>query len=206
MRIERTVVSKEVVAPDLADQPVTREGDAAVAHHEKQQVILLGRQLHLRPVDGHLAGGKVHQHVFDADSFVNVFCGTGSLCTAEHRAHAHHQLPWRKGLDHIIVHTQFKAMDAVVFLAPCGKENDGYVAGLSNFPGSRKAVQLRHHDVHDDQVIAARARHFHGLHPVLRLRHLIAIKHGVLGNQLTDHFFIVHDQQLHPSSTPFPSS
>ena len=69
-------------------------------------------------------------------------------------------------------------MDFIVFFAARGQHQHGRGTIFPNFAYGRKAVQLRHHHVHDDDVKIIRmfAADAHGLHTVRRLTHGMALE------------------------------
>ena len=166
MRVQRAVVAEEVVAPYVADELLTRQGNAAVAHHVEQQVVLLGGQIQLFALDGHLARGEVHHHIADGHLLTvgrGGHIGGGAL---QNGGHAHHQFTRRKGLDDIIINAQLEAVDAVILLAARGKHNHGNLRFAADFAAGGEAVEFGHHHIHDDEVVVLLPALFDGFHAV----------------------------------------
>jgi len=93
-------------------------------------------------------------------------------------------------------------MDPVVLLPPGGQHDDRHVAGFSQLLHRGKTVQLRHHYIHDHNIKLVAAALLQGVHAVLRLPDLVALKGGVFFYKLADFLLVVHDQDMvHPAIT-----
>ena len=93
-------------------------------------------------------------------------------------------------------------MDFIVLLAPGRKHQHRSRASLPDFPHRGKAVQLRHHHIHDDQVEAFLPADLHRLEAVYRLYRLKALELGVFFDNVPDSFLVVNDQQSAHGSPP----
>ena len=93
-------------------------------------------------------------------------------------------------------------MNPVIFLTAGGEHNDRGCLILADFTDSRKPVEFRHHDVHDNQIIAVGAAHFDRLHAVFSLFDFISFEQGIFANQVAYALFIIHDQELHFAIPP----
>ena len=110
----------------------------------------------------------------------------------------HHQLFGGEGFDHVVVHPQLEAVDAVVLLPPGGEHEHRGLAHLADLRHGGEAVQLRHHHVHDDQVesFGVFPTELHGLHAVLRLGDRVALEFRVLADEHADFGLVVYHQQM----------
>ena len=68
--------------------------------------------------------------------------------------HPRHQFPGRKGLHNIIICPQSQTADFVNVLLFCSHHENGNVQPFPQLPAQRKAVQLRQHQIQQDQVKA----------------------------------------------------
>ena len=193
MRIQRAVVTVEIIPPNICDKHFACEGDVAVVHHVKQQVVFLRRQIGTHAVHRDNPSGKIDCQAFRPEQLVLRYCG--ALHTAHHSSNAHHQFFRRERLHDIIVHAEFKAVDLIILLAACGKHDDGRRCNLLNLRHGRKTVKLRHHHIHDDNIerIGRFAEQAHRLHAVFRFRHLVPLKLRVFTDEQANFRFIVHD-------------
>ena len=66
---------------------------------------------------------------------------------------------------------------------------NGRLAVLADLAAGRKAVQLGHHDVHDDQIIGVMAAHQDGVHAVAGLAHRMPFKFCVFFDDGTESFY-----------------
>ena len=107
-----------------------------------------------------------------------------------------HQLLGAEGLHNVIVDTQLKSEKLVVFLAPCAQHDGGNVLDLLYFLAGGEAVQLRHHDVHDDQVIVVELAKPQRHHAVLSLVHLISLEFRVFSDDVADLGFVINYEQF----------
>ena len=65
---------------------------------------------------------------------------------------AEEQFTRLEGLGDIVIHTSFKAFDAVRCFRSRGQHADRHVTGLFEVSGQREAAFAGHHDVEDDEI------------------------------------------------------
>ena len=68
------------------------------------------------------------------------------------RAHAGHQLARAEGLRQVVVAAELEPEDTVDLLVLRGEKDDRHVRAAPQPPADLGAVELRHHDVEDDEV------------------------------------------------------
>ena len=73
-------------------------------------------------------------------------------------------------------------MDAVIFLAARRDHQNRNLRELADLSACGKTVQLRHHDVQNDQIKFILTAQFDGRHAVRRFLDLIAFKFRVLAD------------------------
>ena len=145
-------------------------------------------------MDEHLAGAEIHLEIL---VFIHPALALApALITLQDRGHAHHQLPAGEGLDHIVVHADLKAMDAVIFLPARRQHDHRRIAEFMDLLGGAESVQIRHHDIHDDAVVAHAFTLLHRIHAIHGLKHLISLKLGEFPDHPADIHFVVHYQNL----------
>ena len=69
-----------------------------------------------------------------------------------------------------------KECELLFLLAPCGKHDYRRLFGFAYFLGCRKAVELRHHSVHDNHIEICFARFAYGFHAVCGELRFIALE------------------------------
>ena len=97
MDIDRSRVAGERVAPDPLQQLVSREHETVVVEQLPEKVELLGRELHVVPVDLHLATAGVDEQLPVTDLCRLRLLPLGRRA-AEDRLHAGNELTGLKGL------------------------------------------------------------------------------------------------------------
>ena len=139
-----------VEAPDTREQHLFREVIALGLEQEAHDVELLGGQAHaLRAADEH-AGGEIERGVAEAQ-LVHLIA-----LPPEQRVDAGQQFARVERLRQVIVGAGVQALDPILELALGGQHQDRRRAALSpNLTGQVVAVELRHHDVQDQQVVDA---------------------------------------------------
>ncbi len=107
----------------------------------------------------------------------------------------HHQFLAGKRLDNIVIHADIETMDLVILFAK-GTEHDKRHTGmrLLDFLDCRKAIQIRHHDIHDTQIIVVLFTLLHRLQAVFCLIRLETFIFCVFPDHVPDLFFIVNNQ------------
>ena len=146
MGVQGPVISVKIIAPDLTNQFFSGQGDVGISDHIEEQFIFLWGKLDPLAVDFHDSGGEIHRKSPQTEEIGGGF-GT-FLHSFQNGGNPEHQFLGRKGLDHIIVCPDLKAVDPVVFLSPGGQQNDGQIRmQLFDLSAGGKSVQFGHHNV-----------------------------------------------------------
>src|SRR5262245_32036883 len=146
---DRPRVEGRLVAPDAAHQLVTRKDPAGVPGEKPEQVELLRRQPESTPGLADVAGARVELDVAEAEALAR---GVAGASPAQHRPHAHRELPGRERLRDVVVGTELETDDAVRFLAAGGQQDDREVGAAADPPAQLEAVGPGKHHIEDDEV------------------------------------------------------
>ena len=115
MGVDGPVVAEEVVAPDVGEQLVSGQSDVLVLHQVEKQIVFLRRQFYFLAVNGNGAGRDVDfQSVEFHDLLHWLF---NAAVSGKNRVDASHQFLRAEGFYHVVVDTQFKTEELVVFSA-----------------------------------------------------------------------------------------
>ena len=136
MGVQGTVIPEKVVTPDLANQFLTRQCDAPVANQIEQQLVFLGRQVNWLVVNGHNPAGKIDLQPGERHGLVLETARLWLEIPANQDIEPQHDFPGRKWFHHIIIDSQLKSVNFVVFFSPCRKHEHRNALDLENFPTS----------------------------------------------------------------------
>ena len=82
----------------------------------------------------------------------HVAAGAGGIDTAQHRAHARHQLARAEWLGHVVVRAELETGEPIGFVDPRRQHDDRDVAFAAQCSGHLEAVHARQTEVEHDQV------------------------------------------------------
>ena len=171
------VCSDRLFIPDRLIDLVYRKYSPLVLHEQEQDVVLNGSQFHRLTVHGHFL-----QVVIDPktshfiDLVLPVLHRSAELrIPAQLRLHPRHQFQRIERLRHVIVRTDIESQYLVRILGLCRKDDDGNAVLLPDLKGGSDPVQLRHHDVNDQQVHVLLLKDADGLDPVIRLQDMVSL-------------------------------
>ena len=176
-------------------QPVPGQRDVLVLHHVEQDLILLEGELHSLAGDRDRPRLRI-EHELARGKQRGLLALVRRVAPREHRRDPRHQLLGAEGLDHVVVYAQLEAEELVVLLAPGGEHDDGDVLALADLLAGRIAVELGHHDVHDNEVVVVEHALVDGLHAVLGLVGLVIVELRVLAYDSSYHLFVVYYKDL----------
>src|SRR4051794_8304038 len=143
-------VARERVAPDALEELVAGEHEAAMVEQLPEEVELLRRELHLVVADAHLAPPGVDVQVAVLDDGALPLAPIGRRA-AQDRPDARHELARVERLREVVVRADLEADDLVDVLVACGQHEDRHVGALANPLADLDAVDVREHQVEDDQ-------------------------------------------------------
>jgi NADPH-dependent 2,4-dienoyl-CoA reductase/sulfur reductase-like enzyme len=147
--LDRIRIPLVILAVDLLGQLGARDDAAGMVHQIVEHLVLIGRQLHRRAVDGDLARGRVQAQVADFDG------GRRVLGLAAHiGAHAREQFAHVEGFGDVVIGAEIEALD---LLAPAvaGREDQHRHGAPVLAPRlqHREPVNLRQAEVEDGQIV-----------------------------------------------------
>src|SRR5260221_4632080 len=151
MHVDRAIEARERPAERVLRDLLLAHHAAGVAHEHLQHVELDAGQVHVAPAPLHAALLGPQRDLADLDR-----PPVGArLRAAQDGAHARHQLARRAGLRHIVVGAELEPDDAVDVVAARGEHDHRHAARLADLAQRLDAVDLRHHDVEYDNLVAA---------------------------------------------------
>ena len=190
MGIDGAVVAKEVVSPDVGKKLVSGQCDILILNQVEEKVVFLRGQVDPFTVYGNGAGGKVHFQSVELHYLGAVVLGTA--LPLQDRIHPSHQFLRAEWLDHIIVDAQLEAEQLVVFFPSGGEHDYRDVLDLLNFLHRAESIQLRHHHIHDNQIVIVELAETDGTHAVGCFGHLISAELSVFLDDLPNLIFVVY--------------
>ena len=191
MDVDGPRVAVEVLAPDKAEQALSVQDQALVAHEGSEEVELLGAQRDRFLGDRHLASQRVEADVADLEDGLG---SDGALAAPEDGLDAGDQLSRVEGLRDVVVGADLEADDLVDVVVAGGEDDDGNVGCLAQLFADGEAVHLRHHYVEDDQVGVDGARLLQRLFAVVRLFHPEALVAEIEPGKLNNVFLVVDNK------------
>jgi len=194
VRVKRSVVAVIVITPHLGYEFFAAERDVDVFCKIKKQVVFFRRHFDAPAENINKATSEIYREIAVIDDIAFVLSVFSAA--AKYGGDAHHQFTRRKRLYHIIVNSDFKPVNAVVFLSPCGKHNDRNILILSYFTNGGKAVELGHHHVHNYKVEIFGAALCNGVDAVDRLDYLIPFVLSVFFYKSANVRLVVNNKQF----------
>ena len=150
MHVDRSRVAREGVAPDPLEQLVAREHEPAVIQQLPEQVELLRRELDLVVADANLATPCVDVQVAVVHRLALALAALGRRA-AEDRLDARDELTGIERLRQVVVGADLEPDDLVDVLVTRRQHQDRHVARLANTARHLDPVDVRQHQVEDDQ-------------------------------------------------------
>ena len=194
------------IAPDQIQQSLPAVDPAGIFHQEEDQVELLHGQFHRNPV---LPGGApllVHGDVPPLQRGGGALGPRGGEAGSAQQGPdpglQHHDV---EGLGHVIVGPGLKAHEHIRLFAAGGEHDDGHGGKAADLLAGLQPVLFGHHQVQDDQVIAAGPGHGNGHFPVIAHIHGVALILQIEFDALHQELFVVNDQNFHISPPSFLS-
>src|SRR5688572_396821 len=200
MHVDGARVAGKRVAPDALEQLVAREYEAFVVEQLPEQVELLGRELDLLLADLHLAAAGVDRELTVMELLLDVAATLGRSA-AENTLDPRDELTRVEGLGQVVVGADLEPDDLVDVLVAGGEHQDRHVRGLAHAAADLDPVDVRQHQVEDDQGgrLGGDVRQ-----PSAAGRDRADVVAGVLqvqGHEGGDRGFVLHDQdRLGPGS------
>src|SRR5438093_227175 len=153
-----------IPAPHRVQQLLAAEDAPGRAGQDREQLELLGGEVHRVAFHADLEAVAVDLEL--ADLHVRLLLGVAGTGAAGDRADAGEQLARRERLGHVVVGAHLEAEDLVTLLDAAGDHDHGDVLGvrvLLEAAADLPAVELRDHDVEQDQVGVDLARLLEGV-------------------------------------------
>src|SRR6476661_7537009 len=174
-----------------------RQHFSGMLHQNAQQVLLLGRQLHLFFADLHNAANQVDGEVADPED--RPFTLQLQLMP-ERRTHSGQKLVHPERLRNVIIGTQIERLHLAGFVAAAGK-HDYWNLFIARADRSQQLVSLNigQAEIENDQI----RRLAHELErrlAVTSLNDLIALRSQSHSQELANRWFVVDDKHLHGGS------
>ncbi len=119
------------------------------ARELQQEAKLGGRQRHLGARLADAVRGRIDLEIADGEA---PRVGRRSRAP-DGRAHSRHELGELEGFRHVVVGPELEPHDHVERVAPRGEHHDRNLAVATDRPADLEAVELREHDVEDDEVV-----------------------------------------------------
>ena len=169
-----------------------------VLHQQPQDVELDGRERDLVAVDRHAFFLLVeHDGADGVDVRLLLFLFRPQLrVAAELRPDARQHLHGVKGLCDVVIRADVQAQDLVAALALGREQDDGHVALFAQLRRRGDAVELGHHDVHQDQMDVVLLHDLQRLAPVARFEQAV-VPAGEIDLQRVDNvLFVVTNQNV----------
>jgi hypothetical protein len=157
VHVDRARVAGEGVAPHALEKLVARQHEAAVVQQLPEQVELLRRELDLLVADVHLAAAGVNDQVAVSELSALALLA-GGRSPSEDRLHARDELARVERLREVVVGADLEPDDLVHVLVAGRQHQDRHVGGLADPPAHLDAVDVREHQVEDDQGRLLRGR------------------------------------------------
>ena len=178
-----------------------------MGHEQAQDVVLDGGEGHRLPVHRHLLGRVVQgDGAYGEQAGALVRPAQGGV-PPQLALHPGDDLQGVEGLGDVVVRPDVQSQDLVRVLTFGGEEDDGDVAPLPQLGGGPDAVQLGHHDVHENQVDLVLFHRQQGLLAVVGPQGLVALAGEIDVQRGNDILVVVADQNgVHVSPSPFPKS
>ena len=196
MHVHGARLHEAVFAPDQIQQLLAPEDAARCAHEGGQEVELLGREIHPLALHDDLEAVPVDLEVARLEVLLPVR-GIAPLAPPGHRADPRDQLARREGLGDVVVGAHLEAEDLVPLFHAAGDHDHGNAAGLGILlepPTDLPAVELRHHDVEQDDVGLVLARALEGVGAIPDQDHVVAFLGQVVADEL-GHVLLVLDHE-----------
>ena len=169
-----------------------------VLHQQPQDVELDGRERDLVAVDRHALFLLVeHDGADGVDVRLLLFLLRAQLrIAAKLRPDARQHLHGVKGLGDVVVRADVQAQDLVAALALGREQDDGHVALFAQLRRRGDAVELGHHDVHQDQMDVVLLHDLQRLAPVARLKQAVVPAGEIDLERVDNVLFVVTNQNV----------
>ena len=190
MRIDGPVVAEEVIAPNVRKELVSGERDIPVFHQIEEQIVFLRCQFNLLAVNG---DGSCRDIDFQTVKFHNLRLRLrGGFSSGKHRVDSGHQLLRAEWFDDIVVDPQLETEQFVIFLPSGRKHDDRNIFDFLYLLAGGKPVQLRHHDIHDDQIIIIQLAKTDCGDAVIRLGNFVTAEFSVFLDDLSNFRLVIY--------------
>ena len=150
MDVDGARVAGERVAPDALQQLVSREHETVVVEQLPEEVELLGRELHVVPVDLHLAAAGVDEQLPVTD-LRRLRLLPLRRRAAEDRLHAGDELARVERLRQVVVGADLEPDDLVDVLVASRQHQDRNIGRMAQPPADLDPVDVRQHQVENDE-------------------------------------------------------
>ena len=151
-----------------------RQNPACVLHQMIEQPVFSRPQLNQFPIDPDLMFAKVDHQAIVNDN-LSAFLILTEAASSQYCPNAAGQLAGTEGFGDVIIGAQFKPFDLVLFLSFGGQHDHRYIPNFPDHLQNCKSIDIRHHDIQQDQVRQRGTQFFHGLGAVVCLNDLKSV-------------------------------
>ena len=131
MGVDRSVVSEEVVPPDIRKKLVSGKGNVFILDQIEEKIVFFWRQLYFFAVHGYGTGGDIDFKPIEFHDFFYWFFD--AAVSGKNCVDTSHQFFRTERFHDIVVNTQFKAKELVVFFTSGRKHYDRDILDFPNF-------------------------------------------------------------------------
>jgi hypothetical protein len=147
--VDRPCLAREVGAPDVLEEPVAGEDDARIPCEGRQQVEFARPEREPSLADRRFPAARIDPQGPDLDRSCS---GPPRLGPAEDRLHSRDERSRVERLRDIVVRAELEPDDRVDVVGASGQHEDRRVGRPPDLPADLVAVDLRQHEVEDDEV------------------------------------------------------
>ena len=194
MDVHGADVAAVLVAPDQVQQIFPGIDPVGIADKQLHHVKFAGRQVHRHAVLIDVVLPRVDGNGADGDTVV---LGLIAAAATKQGADPRFQFQNIKGLGQIVVRAMFKAQQLVHILGAGSEHDDGNIGKFPDSAAGLQPVDLRHHDIQDDEPDLRVVGQLHRLPAVGASNDLITVVLQIKTDALYEQFFIVNYQYLH---------
>ena len=165
-----------------------------MSHQQLQDVILNGGEGYRLPIHGYQLGAVIHRDRPYTQKTRRLLSSAQSSIPPQLALYPGDHFQGIEGLGDIVIRTDIQAQNLVVILAFRRQQNDGNIASLPQLGSGANAIQLGHHNVHENQVNIVLLHRPQSFIAVIRLDCLISFAAQIDIQGGNDIFVIITDQ------------
>src|SRR5688572_208201 len=197
MHVHGARLDEAVATPDEVEQLLPAEDPSRHADQRREQRELLRGEVDGLALHPDLEAVAVDLEVARLEPAL-ALRGLELAAPADHRADAGHELAGRERLRHVVVGAHLEAQHLVAFLGAARDHDHGDGAGVRlrlDAAADLPAVELRDHDVEEDQVGEVLPGHLQGLGAAGDDAHLVTFAAQVIPDELGHVRLVLDDER-----------